>query len=46
MRRMLLPVLLVGKLPTTQQAQRISATVKAAAPADRPRVVQRLIEDL
>ena len=45
-RRMLLPALLVGLLPTTEQAQRISAYVKNASPEDQLSVLNGVLEDL
>ncbi|SDK59075.1 hypothetical protein [Streptomyces indicus] len=44
-RRKLLPLLLVGFLPTTREAQRVSAQVKGAAPGERERVVDRAVEE-
>jgi hypothetical protein len=45
-RRMTLPVLLAGFLPSTAEAQRLSALI-GSSPADQaPRLVERAIEDL
>ncbi|MFI6942903.1 hypothetical protein ACIBI4_26860 [Streptomyces sp. NPDC050418] len=44
-RRKLLPLLLVGFLPSTEEAQRLSAAVKRAAPEERERVIDRAVED-
>ncbi|MBC9716093.1 hypothetical protein H9Y04_26480 [Streptomyces sp. TRM66268-LWL] len=43
-RRKLLPLLLVGRLPTTQEAQRASAAVKGAAADARERLVDEVVE--
>ena len=43
-RRLVLPLLLIGLLPTTEQAQRASALIKAAAPDERARVTERAVE--
>jgi hypothetical protein len=44
-RRLLLPLLLVGFMPTTEQAQRVSALVKRSSPAQRTRLVEQALED-
>lgn len=45
LRRLLLPVLLVGFLPTTEEAQRMSALIKRSPPAQRIPLAERMIED-
>ncbi|WDV49174.1 hypothetical protein PV963_01100 [Streptomyces coeruleorubidus] len=45
-RRMLLPLLLVGFLPTTEQAQRVSALVKRSPPGRRAQLVEESVEAL
>ncbi|MET9393033.1 hypothetical protein ABZY20_21980 [Streptomyces sp. NPDC006624] len=45
-RRLLLPVLLAGLLPTTEEAQRMSALVKKSPPGGRARLVGRAVEAL
>ncbi|WND23313.1 hypothetical protein [Streptomyces violaceus] len=42
-RRLLLPLLLVGFLPTTEEAQRMSALVKASSPTRRVLVVEQFV---
>ncbi|GHC95501.1 hypothetical protein GCM10010313_00520 [Streptomyces violarus] len=42
-RRLLLPLLLVGFLPTTEEAQRMSALVKAGSPTRRVLVVEQFV---
>ncbi|MEV8341825.1 hypothetical protein [Streptomyces niveus] len=44
-RRLLLPLLLAGFLPTTQEAQRMSALIKSGTPAQATRLVEQAIED-
>lgn len=43
-RRFALPVLLIGLLPTTEQAQRISALIKKAPSADQTRLAEQAVE--
>ncbi|WP_344572961.1 hypothetical protein [Streptomyces lunalinharesii] len=45
-RRLLLPVLLVGLLPTTAAAQRVNALVKRNPPEHRAAVLERAVEEL
>ncbi|MFE4018159.1 hypothetical protein ACFXPZ_12180 [Streptomyces sp. NPDC059101] len=45
-RRLLLPVLLVGLLPTTELAQRVNAQVKRSAPAQKAAVLERAVEEM
>jgi hypothetical protein len=45
-RRLLLPLLLAGFLPTTQEAQRVSALVKMSPPEGRAHLVERAVEAL
>jgi hypothetical protein len=45
-RRLLLPVLLVGYLPSTEEAQRVSALVKQSSPKERTRLVEQSIESM
>ncbi|RCV48238.1 hypothetical protein DEF23_23770 [Marinitenerispora sediminis] len=45
-RRLVLPALLVGMVPTTRQAQRVSAAVKQASRAQRAALAERAIEEL
>lgn len=45
-RRLLLPALLVGFLPTTEEAQRMGALLKSGSPAaHRTHLIERAIED-
>ncbi|MGC0313676.1 hypothetical protein QBC98_002152 [Kitasatospora acidiphila] len=44
-RRLLLPLLLVGILPGTEAAQRMSALVKRSPPAQRARLIEQAIEE-
>lgn len=44
-RRLVLPLLLIGLLPTTEQAQRASALIKAAPPDERARVAGQAVQD-
>ncbi|MFF2641288.1 hypothetical protein ACFVUB_15735 [Streptomyces niveus] len=44
-RRLLLPLLLAGFLPTVQEAQRMSALIKSGTPARATRLVEQAIED-
>ncbi|MEV4993515.1 hypothetical protein [Streptomyces niveus] len=44
-RRLLLPLLLAGFLPTVQEAQRMSALIKSGTPAQATRLVEQAIED-
>ncbi|MEU0898350.1 hypothetical protein [Streptomyces massasporeus] len=43
-RRLLLPLLLAGFLPTTEEAQRVSALVKMSPPERRAHLVERAVE--
>lgn len=43
-RRLVLPLLLIGLLPSTEEAQRASALIKKAAPEERARVAAQAIE--
>ncbi|MDN0197081.1 hypothetical protein [Streptomyces sp. S.PNR 29] len=45
-RRLLLPFLLVGCLPTVEEAQRLSGLVKRSSPAQKASVAERAVEDL
>lgn len=45
-RRLLLPLLLAGFLPTTQEAQRVSALVKKSPPGRRAQLVEQAVEAL
>lgn len=45
-RRLLLPVLLVGLLPSTEAAQRAGALVKRSSPAHKAVVLERAVEEL
>ncbi|MFD5231489.1 hypothetical protein ACFWJ5_23735 [Streptomyces qaidamensis] len=45
-RRLLLPLLLAGFLPTTEEAQRVSALVKKSPPERRAHLVERAVEAL
>ncbi|MFF7487145.1 hypothetical protein ACFZBC_16835 [Streptomyces luteogriseus] len=45
-RRLLLPLLLAGFLPTTEEAQRVSALVKKSPPQRRAHLVERAAEAL
>ncbi|MFE1249438.1 hypothetical protein [Streptomyces sp. NPDC058735] len=45
-RRLLLPVLLAGFLPTTEEAQRMSALVRKSPPYRRARLVEQAVEAL
>ncbi|MFJ7333268.1 hypothetical protein ACIQU3_03580 [Streptomyces sp. NPDC101110] len=45
-RRLLLPLLLAGFLPTTEEAQRISALVKKSPPQRRARLVEQTVGEL
>jgi hypothetical protein len=45
-RRLLLPLLLAGFLPTTEEAQRVSALVKKSPPGRRAQLVERAVEAL
>ncbi|MFE2781631.1 hypothetical protein ACFXJM_18405 [Streptomyces massasporeus] len=45
-RRLLLPLLLAGFLPTTEEAQRVSALVKKSPPQRRAHLVERAVEAL
>ncbi|MEU3486312.1 hypothetical protein [Streptomyces massasporeus] len=45
-RRLLLPLLLAGFLPTTEEAQRVSALVKTSPPQRRAHLVERVVEAL
>lgn len=44
-RRMVLPVLLVGLLPSAEDAQRMSALIKRSAPERRALLIEQTIED-
>lgn len=44
-RRLLLPLLLAGFLPTVQEAQRMSALIKSGTPARATQLVEQAIED-
>ena len=44
-RRLVLPMLLIGLLPTTEQAQHASALIKRAAPAERIRVTEQAVAE-
>jgi len=44
-RRLVLPMLLIGWLPTTEQAQRASALIKKAAPEERVRVTEQAVAE-
>jgi hypothetical protein len=43
-RRLVLPLLLIGLLPTTDQAQHASTLIKNACPEDRARVTRQAVE--
>ncbi|MCC9308391.1 hypothetical protein LN042_15050 [Kitasatospora sp. RB6PN24] len=43
-RRLLLPLVLVGRLPTTEEAQRMSALIKNSPPAQRVHLIEQAIE--
>jgi hypothetical protein len=45
-RRLLLPLLLVGFLPTTEEAQRLSAHLKKSPPGRRARLAERAVQAL
>ncbi len=45
-RRLLLPALLVGFLPTTEEAQRLGALVRRSPPAERARRTEEAVEEL
>ncbi|TQF07263.1 hypothetical protein E6W39_10455 [Kitasatospora acidiphila] len=45
-RRLLLPLVLVGILPSTEEAQRMSALVKRSPPAQRARLIEQAIEEV
>ncbi|MGK5499466.1 hypothetical protein [Streptomyces sp. URMC 125] len=45
-RRLLLPALLVGLLPTVEEAQRVSAQVRKEPPALRARLVEQAVEEM
>ncbi|GAA2307215.1 hypothetical protein OHT20_00995 [Streptomyces caniferus] len=45
-RRLILPVVLVGLLPTTEAAQRVSALIKRSSPEGRARLIEQAIEDM
>jgi hypothetical protein len=45
-RRLLLPVLLVGFLPTTEEAQRLSALIKRSPPAQKVSLIEQAIEHM
>ncbi|WP_240436731.1 hypothetical protein [Streptomyces sporangiiformans] len=45
-RRLVLPVLLVGLLPTTEEAQRVSALIKRSSPAQKPVLIEQAIEEM
>lgn len=45
-RRLLLPLLLAGFLPTTEEAQRVSALVKKSPPGRRAHLVERAVQAL
>lgn len=45
-RRLLLPLLLAGFLPTTEEAQRMGALVKKSPPGRRAQLVERAVEAL
>ncbi|MEU2359379.1 hypothetical protein ACFU90_06670 [Streptomyces noursei] len=45
-RRLLLPALLVGLLPTTEAAQRVNALVKRSPPERRAAVLEQAVEEL
>ncbi|MFJ5998762.1 hypothetical protein [Streptomyces sp. NPDC092370] len=45
-RRLLLPLLLAGFLPTTEEAQRVSALVKKSPPGRRAQLVEQVVEAL
>ncbi|MET9761031.1 hypothetical protein ABZ016_18505 [Streptomyces sp. NPDC006372] len=45
-RRLLLPLLLTGFLPTTEEAQRMSAVVKKSPPGRRAQFVEQAVEEL
>lgn len=45
-RRLVLPLLLAGFLPTTEEAQRVSALVKKSPPERRAQLVERAVETL
>ncbi|MER5835163.1 hypothetical protein ABT116_31125 [Streptomyces sp. NPDC002130] len=45
-RRLLLPLLLAGFLPTTEEAQRISALVKKSPPGRRAQLVEQIVQAL
>ncbi|MEU3891676.1 hypothetical protein [Streptomyces sp. NPDC029041] len=45
-RRLLLPLLLAGYLPTTEEAQRISALVKKSPPGRRAQLVEQTVRQL
>ncbi|UCM90587.1 hypothetical protein [Streptomyces marincola] len=44
-RRLMLPLVLIGFLPSTEEAQRLSALVKSSSPAEATRIVERAIEE-
>ncbi|MFF2806616.1 hypothetical protein ACFVT2_05435 [Streptomyces sp. NPDC058000] len=45
-RRLLLPALLVGLLPTTETAQRVSALLKRSAPAQKTAILEQAVEEM
>jgi len=45
-RRLLLPALLVGLVPSTEAAQRASALIKHSSPAQKLAVLERAVEEL
>ncbi|WP_230420242.1 hypothetical protein [Catenulispora pinistramenti] len=44
-RRLVLPLLLIGSLPTTEQAQRVSTLIKKAPAAKRARLAEQAVAD-
>ncbi len=44
-RRLVLPLLLIGSLPTTEQAQRVSTLIKKAPAAERARLAEQAVAD-
>ncbi|MFJ8160000.1 hypothetical protein ACIRBY_03615 [Streptomyces sp. NPDC096136] len=45
-RRLLLPLILVGYLPTTEEAQRVSARIRSASPGQKPAVMNLTVEEI
>ncbi|MGW2250102.1 hypothetical protein ACWCXH_07875 [Kitasatospora sp. NPDC001660] len=45
-RRLMLPLLLMGRLPTTEEAQRMSARIRRTPAAQRPQVIEQAVEEL